>query len=136
MAETKPAVRQRKAKEPVPDADLPSEDEDNLFAGTPSEKLRPAQDQAGAKPKTKKKTKSPRDAIAETDGFSIWLDVLRVLTFLAVASCGLSYVMSSGESWTWGYKNKPRILRPLYWKILWVRFPSLTPKSRFFFPLC
>lgn len=125
MAEITPAVRQRKAKEVAS-----SEDEDNLFAGTPSEKLRPqAQTEAETTPEPKKKKKSRREVNAEKDGISVWLDVLRVLSFLVVASCGLSYVMSSGESWTWGYKNKPRILRPQYWKLLWNGPIELTPEE-------
>ncbi|KAH6688537.1 cytochrome b5-like Heme/Steroid binding domain-containing protein [Plectosphaerella plurivora] len=125
MAEITPAVRQRKAKEVAS-----SEDEDNLFAGTPSEKLRPqAQTEAETTPEPKKKKKSRREVNAEKDGISVWLDVLRVLSFLVVASCGLSYVMSSGESWTWGYKNKPRIMRPEYWKLLWNGPIELTPEE-------
>ena len=106
MADSMPAVRQRKAKDVletkiVPDDELPSEDENNLFAGTPAAKLRPAQDNAPITPNpTKKKTKSNRKADVDTEGYSLWLDALRVLTFLIIASCGLSYVMSSGESWT------------------------------------
>lgn len=50
------------------------------------------------------------------DKVSSKLDILRVLTFLFLASCGLSYVISSGESFFWGMKNKPNYLRPEWWK--------------------
>ena len=128
MADSNPAVRQRKANQKhetriVPDEELPSEDEDNLFAGTPSEKLRPVKTNSPDAPKTKSKRKSAGDV----DGYSIWIDALRVLSFLAIASCGLSYVMSGGESWTWGYKNKPQFLRAQYWKLLIVRSPLSSP---------
>ncbi|KHO01860.1 Cytochrome b5 [Metarhizium album ARSEF 1941] len=45
-----------------------------------------------------------------------WVDVLRVLSFLLVASCGLSYMISGGESFFWGMKNKPPYLRVAWWK--------------------
>ncbi|KAG5953341.1 hypothetical protein E4U53_005987 [Claviceps sorghi] len=53
---------------------------------------------------------------AEQDDYSPWVDMLRVLTFLLVASCGLSYVISGGESLFWGMKNKPTYLRLDWWK--------------------
>ena len=33
-----------------------------------------------------------------------FLDILRVLVTLVIASCGLSYYMTSSESLTWGYR--------------------------------
>lgn len=63
--------------------------------------------------KVKKKTKSKvRDADAE----SPWVDVLRVISFLFVASCALSYWISNGESFFWGMKNKPNYLQVDWWK--------------------
>ncbi len=40
----------------------------------------------------------------ETDRFTIFLDVLRVATFLFVASCSLSYLISSGETLLLGHE--------------------------------
>ncbi|PHH60540.1 hypothetical protein CDD81_1587 [Ophiocordyceps australis] len=54
---------------------------------------------------------SPND-----DDSSHWMDFARVLTFVLLASCGLSYVISGGESWLWGFKNKPNYLRVEWWK--------------------
>ncbi|EEY19488.1 conserved hypothetical protein [Verticillium alfalfae VaMs.102] len=127
MAEATTA-RQRK-KEPVaipivPDEECGSEDDDNLFAGTPSEKL---SRKTKSKAKTGTKAKAARTDDGETDAFSPLIDVLRVLSFLAVASCALSYVMSSGESFTWGFDDKPWYLRPSYWKLRWNGPLYLTP---------
>lgn len=52
------------------------------------------------------------------DGYTPYVDVLRVITFLLLASCGLSYVISGGESWFWGMKNKPDYLTVKYYKEL------------------
>lgn len=49
------------------------------------------------------------------DVYSPVLDVFRVLTFLILASCGLSYLISSGESYTWGLKNPPKHLQKDWW---------------------
>ncbi|KAM0282937.1 hypothetical protein ACHAQH_002748 [Verticillium albo-atrum] len=124
MAET-PAARQRK-KDPiaipvVPDEDCGSEDENNLFAGTPSEKL-----SRKTKSKSTSKSKKTRDEGAD-DAFSPLIDVLRVISFIAVASCALSYVVSGGESWTWGFNDKPWYVRPSYWKLRWNGPIYLTP---------
>lgn len=59
--------------------------------------------------------------IDEEDAYSPWVDILRVLTFLFIASCGLSYLISSGESWFWGMKNPPSYLRADWWKSQFVR---------------
>lgn len=46
----------------------------------------------------------------------IWLDTLRVLTFLILASCGLSYVISGGHSFFWGKEHTPQYLRAEWWR--------------------
>ncbi|KAL7941665.1 cytochrome b5 [Trichoderma barbatum] len=66
-----------------------------------------------AKTKSKSKSKSKVD---DEDAYSPWLDVLRVISFLFVASCALSYWISNGESFFWGMKNKPNYLRVDWWK--------------------
>jgi predicted heme/steroid binding protein len=72
---------------------------------------------------TKNDTDSPSPEARQTtvrvddeDAYSPWLDVLRVLTFLFVASCGLSYLISSGETFFWGMKNPPNYLRKDWWE--------------------
>ncbi|UKZ77260.1 hypothetical protein TrVFT333_004980 [Trichoderma virens FT-333] len=70
--------------------------------------------QQDAKPaKTKSSSKSRVD---EEDAYSPWLDTLRVISFLFVASCALSYWISNGESFFWGMRNKPHYLRVDWWK--------------------
>ncbi|KAI8270362.1 hypothetical protein K4K58_010859 [Colletotrichum sp. SAR11_239] len=104
MADDK--VRQRKPQAAA------EEDDDNLFAGTPAENSRGAA--AAAPSKKKKKSKKANDDGAEE--YSPWLDILRVISFLALASCALSYLISNGESFFWGFKNKPWYLKVDYWK--------------------
>lgn len=75
---------------------------------------------AGEKQPEEKKARSK--AQAEDDNSSR-LDILRVLTFLFVASCGLSYVISSGESLFWGMKDKPYYLQTSWWQSKLVSYP-------------
>lgn len=65
---------------------------------------------------SKSKSRAKADVDAEEEAYSPWLDILRVLTFLFVASCGLSYMISGGESFFWGMSNKPNYLRVDWWK--------------------
>lgn len=67
-------------------------------------------------PKEKKKSRRARPSDDEEDDYSPWVDVLRVLSFLFLASCGLSYVITGGESWWWGKKHMPEGLTYDYWK--------------------
>ncbi|PYH49387.1 putative heme/steroid binding domain protein [Aspergillus saccharolyticus JOP 1030-1] len=53
---------------------------------------------AGSSSKTTKKSSS-----SNARGISI-LDIIRVLATLVIASCGLSYYMTSSESLLWGYR--------------------------------
>ncbi|KAG5925030.1 hypothetical protein E4U42_004481 [Claviceps africana] len=77
-----------------------------------------AADELPALVKTDTRSSSPSESPrhAEQDDYTPWVDVLRVLSFLLVASCGLSYMISGGESLFWGLKNKPAYLRPDWWK--------------------
>lgn len=63
-------------------------------------------------------TKKLQKKVDKEDGSSMLLDVFRVLTFLLLASCGISYFISGGESFFWGMKNKPQYLKVQYWKNL------------------
>jgi len=88
----------------------------------PKSGLTPDQQQADSEterreseaPKGKKKSSKAR--LEEEDDYSPWIDVLRVLSFLFFASCALSYLISSGESYFWGMKDKPNYLQPKWWK--------------------
>lgn len=94
-------LRQRK---PLPGQGEVEEEEEELF-----EKPKP-----GAKPiKISKYTVTGEE---EDDPSSPWLDGLRVLTFLALVFCVSSYVISGGESWFWGMKDKPDYVKLSYWK--------------------
>lgn len=61
-------------------------------------------------------SKPKKQKTEDDDPYTPWVDILRVLTFLFVASCGLSYLISSGETWFWGMKNPPNYLRSAWWK--------------------
>ncbi|KAF4507223.1 hypothetical protein G6O67_005885 [Ophiocordyceps sinensis] len=67
------------------------------------------------------------------DRYSPWLDVLRVLTFLLLASCGLSYVISGGESWAWGVTPRLGFLQPDWWraKMAWPVYMTLHELSAY-----
>ncbi|KAH6891251.1 hypothetical protein B0T10DRAFT_484815 [Thelonectria olida] len=68
---------------------------------------------------TPKKKKTRRVRVQdEEDAYSPYLDVLRVLSFLFLASCGLSYVITGGDSWWWGRRHTPDVLTVQYWKDL------------------
>ncbi|KAI9932241.1 hypothetical protein ASPWEDRAFT_112005 [Aspergillus wentii DTO 134E9] len=71
-----------------------------------------------------KKTQQGRSRNGENRGIS-FLDVIRVLVTLVVASCGMSYYMTASESLLWGYR--PWFTR---WPVLvrYVKGPlALTP---------
>lgn len=64
--------------------------------------------------------KKSRAIDADNDD-SPWVDILRVLSFLVVASFGLSYVVTGGSSWTWGGVQLPEYMRADWWKEQLVR---------------
>jgi hypothetical protein len=67
-------------------------------------------------------SKKRRRGAGDDDAYSPWLDILRVLTFLLIASCGLSYLVSGGETWFWYYgKVKPPFMTLNHWKAKFVR---------------
>ncbi|KAI0124868.1 hypothetical protein BJ170DRAFT_597719 [Xylariales sp. AK1849] len=104
MTETRGSVRQRKAKATAAQPEEKSAVVEELTSSEPEDSEAPIE-----KPTTKARVRSE-------DDYSPWLDVLRVLTFLLVASAGLSYLISSGESFTWGMKHPPKYLRTNWWK--------------------
>ena len=74
-----------------------------------------------AAPSKPRKSRKKRSRVEEEDDYSPYLDIVRVLTFLLVASCGVSYLVSNGESYFWGMKNKPDYLKLSWWKLQYVR---------------
>lgn len=47
---------------------------------------------------------------------SVWVDVARTLTLLFALSCGLSYLVSSGDSFFWSLKVPPKYMRLEWWQ--------------------
>lgn len=72
---------------------------------------------APAVPAEKNKKSKKVDSSAE----SRWVDVARTLTLLFAISCGLSYLVSSGESFFWSMKVPPKYLRTEWWQSQLVR---------------
>jgi hypothetical protein len=68
--------------------------------------------------KHKKRSSDKVDREDPWDGYSPYVDVLRVISFIVVASMGLSYVISGGESFWWGHKNKPEWMTQKFYKEL------------------
>lgn len=82
-----------------------------------------AQHEAEVKTDKKKKKKSKKSASRddETEYGNPWVDVLRILSFLFLVSCGLSYLVSGGESFFWAMKVPPKYLRTETWRGIFVR---------------
>lgn len=100
MADSEASVRRRK---PEPKSAAPAVAETTPIESEPEtyvEKKRPA----------------PKKRIDEEDAYTPYVDIFRVITFLFLASCGLSYLISSGETFTWGMKNPPNYLKVDWWK--------------------
>lgn len=72
----------------------------------------------------------PKSRADEEDEYTPWVDILRVLTSLFVASCALSYLISSGESLFWGLQHKPKYMRLDWWKSHFVRSTLLPLRLR------
>lgn len=86
-------------------------------------------DSAAQVPGKKTSKKSKKEGKVEYE--NPWIDVARVLTFLFVVSCGLSYVVSAGESFFWSMKVPPKYLRTEWWKSQFV-----SAEARRVFQLC
>ncbi|KAI1800933.1 cytochrome b5 [Daldinia bambusicola] len=101
-------IRQRKGKGPARDDVRTAvvEELDTSESDTPAPAPAPA-------PKPKRKTK---ELVEDDEEYSPWVDVLRVLSFLLVASCGLSYLVSGGESFFWSMRAPPKYLQVDWWK--------------------
>lgn len=115
-AETRGSVRQRKTapirpstEDPTPRVvELNSSDDEDEING-------PLQEDPKPKPTAKTRVKT------EDNDYSPWVDVLRVLTFLLLVSTALSYLVSGGDSFTWGLKRTPKYLNKEYWAEKFVR---------------
>lgn len=66
--------------------------------------------------KDAKKSHKVRSRVEDQDDYTPWLDIVRVVSFLFVVSCGLSYLISNGDSWFWGLKDPPNVLQLSWWK--------------------
>jgi len=85
----------------------------------PESSVRQRKPNAGSEKETDTKeanVSEPDSMVEDEDAYSPWVDVLRVITFLFMVSCGLSYLISSGETFFWGMKNPPGYLRADWWK--------------------
>jgi hypothetical protein len=91
MADPEPSIRQRKP----------------IAASTEVDEL--------VEPRKRKEKPPLAKTLDDEDAYSPYLDIVRVLTFLFLASCGLSYLISGGETWFWGMKNPPRYLQRDWW---------------------
>lgn len=58
---------------------------------------------------------------------SVWVDVARTLTLLLFLSCGLSYLVSSGDSFFWSLKVPPKYMRLEWWQSHLVRTQYTQP---------
>lgn len=96
---------------------------------TPEREPVESQDEEIKKDVSKKsKKKSAQDRLDEDESYSsLYLDIFRVLTFLVLASCGLSYLVSYGESFSWGMPASPKYLKVDWWKKQFVRRPRPRP---------
>lgn len=110
-ADPDPNVRQRRAPEKETE-----ETQDN----TPKLPEEEEEDQPKKGSRTKKKSSRRGGAGDEVEYENRWVDFARVLTFLLFASCGLSYLVSSGESFFWSMKVPPKYMRMEWWKSQWV----------------
>ncbi|KAI1269882.1 putative heme binding protein [Xylariaceae sp. FL1019] len=111
MTETRGSVRQRKAREaanpPPPQVEEVDTDEADEI-----ERDREETDSV-----LKSANRSPEQKLDDEDEeYSPWVDILRVLSFLVFASCALSYLISGGESYTWGGKSHVKYLQKEWWK--------------------
>ncbi|CAJ2511783.1 Uu.00g074080.m01.CDS01 [Anthostomella pinea] len=106
--ETRGSVRQRKAQAAAPQEKQP------LVEEVDSSEAEEIERNTSSAPKPRPSPKQRLDD--EDEAYSPWVDILRVLSFLAVASCALSYLISGGESYMWGVRHTPRYMQVEWWK--------------------
>lgn len=118
MAQVGGSVRQRKAKA-TEDKSVPVVEE--LTSSEPEGNSSEEEDTIEQPKRTNK------ERVESEDDYSPWLDILRVLSFLIFASCALSYLISSGETFTWGMRHPPKYLQADWWKSQVVSCSSIAP---------
>ncbi|KAJ8129348.1 hypothetical protein O1611_g4284 [Lasiodiplodia mahajangana] len=120
-------VRQRKAKASAAAEQTPPQVEE--VDTSEAEEIEREREEAETK-RLRKKNRTPKEKLEdEDDEYSPWVDILRVISFLIFASCALSYLISGGETFTWGMKHPPKYLQADWWKAKFVSRSSL-PHSR------
>ncbi|KAK4141988.1 cytochrome b5-like heme/steroid binding domain-containing protein [Dichotomopilus funicola] len=78
-------------------------------------KPEPVESQDASSPE-KPKQKSTKQKVKDSESYSSHvLDAFRVLTFLVLAYIGLSYLVSSGDTYSWGFPTAPRYLKTDWW---------------------
>ncbi|KAI1438606.1 hypothetical protein GGR50DRAFT_370378 [Xylaria sp. CBS 124048] len=107
-------VRQRKTKASTRAEEQESPKVEEVDTSE-AEEIEREREEAEAK-RQRKKSRTPDEKVDDEDDYSPWVDVLRVITFLIFASCALSYLISGGETFTWGMKHPPKYLRREWWK--------------------
>lgn len=132
MASSNPSVRRRKPDpepEPTNSSSAPEELEPTESESEQEKEQKP--------PKRTSKKATVKDRLDADDDYprtALLLDIFRVLTFLFLVSCGLSYLISGGESFFWGMSDPPRYMTLNWWKKQFVRlcsslYPLLFPKQ-------
>lgn len=113
-------MRQRKAKASAATGPEPAQVEE--VDTSEAEEIEREREVAEAD-RLQRKNRSPKEKLEEEDDdYSPWVDILRVITFLIFASCALSYLISGGETFTWGMKHPPKYLQKEWWKAKLVRY--------------
>ncbi|KAJ2974948.1 hypothetical protein NUW58_g8496 [Xylaria curta] len=122
-------VRQRKAKANTATDQTPPQIEE--VDTSEAEEIEREREEAETE-RLLRKDRSPKEKVEdEDDDYTPWVDILRVISFLIFASCALSYLISGGESFTWGMKNPPKYIQADWWKSKLVRyFPYAMQISR------
>lgn len=110
MASTDASVRRRKL-----DPKEEAEKDGKVITASETEPIDSDEEKKKKARKSKKKSRKVEDE-DEYDKWDVAVDVLRVLSFLFVVSCGLSYLISGGESFFWGMTSPPNYLKASWWK--------------------
>jgi hypothetical protein len=113
MADSEPSVRRRK---PEPKA-ATTPDPEPVESESESDFEKEKEKQKATQRRRKKAT--PNAQLDDDDAYTtanLILDIFRVLTFIFLASCGLSYLISNGETFFWGMSNPPKYMKLDWWK--------------------
>ncbi|KAK4135759.1 cytochrome b5 [Trichocladium antarcticum] len=110
MADADTSVRRRKpeSKTTIPNVEPVDSESDS---GKELERQKTRQ--------SRRKKTTPKTQLDDDDAYTtanLALDIVRVLTFIFLASCGLSYLISNGETFFWGMSNPPKYMKLDWWK--------------------